>query len=736
MKLFFEGYEYSQYLVDRFFSARHFRAVVQAGSSKNSPYGGTKRVNGVGYCFDSKNSEHIFVLPKNFVFGNKAFGCIEIPKTEPIEDTSRFRKLLSDGWPNNLLEELPLYLYQAIDKYRKSVKDSYSAEEDFSQQVLTSKTGENELTLLDIILSLHQFYKENQNLFVMVYKQAHSGFNKVQWGRTVRKTIPIIDGDDVIYPLVINKKKIINYDEELLCLFFNTLRYLNNRNLARLNVDQPYNLMADSEFERRLDRGIILKRLKSIKNNYFNERMVRLWDLLFAFASKLSSVRRSGQKDDYLFIRKFENVFEAMVDTILSDSDFHPNLKAQRDGKIIDHIFKGCSVITDLQNLYYIGDSKYYGDWQRLDKVSIYKQYTYAKNVIQAEIDWFYENKDHLKYRDELTEGYNLIPNFFISGIARPGFYYEDHLVFSRDDSGKPLKGAFRKSFQFPNRLFDRDTLFLMHFDVNILFIIYAYISRSLRIRREFKTKAKGIFKQEFIQCIEDNYDFYLLKAKDKRSIDEILERHFRLLDGKVFCPYSEEHDFYGLLILGLDRSYFKDNMMLVLKLQEDFIIKEYHLGTEPYLYYMGLLNGVETSRSIVLKNAFEDHKLESIILVDYNSSCRPSEAETSCSVSIKLADLQASCSKQYWQRFFTSTYVFLYNPSAPSDPVAGYLLTGVQRYDSTTDKLTMDIIPMRFEGSMDLADVIARHTRGENSGAFILRFEEASAEFYGSHIG
>ena len=37
--------------------------------------------------------------------------------------------------------------------------------------------------------------------------------------------------------------------------------------------------------------------------------------------------------------------------------------------------------------------------------------------------------------------------------------------MFSRDDSGKPLKGAFRKSFQFPNRLFDRDTLFLTAYD-------------------------------------------------------------------------------------------------------------------------------------------------------------------------------------------------------------------------------------------------------------------------------
>ena len=731
MKLFFEGYDYPVFLIDRYFSAKHFRAVVQVGSSKDTLFGNTKRINGVGYCFDTIDCEHIFVLPKNFVLGNKAFGCFDIPKTEPIDDTSKFRKLLSSGWPDDLLDALPLYLYQAIDKYRREVKNSYSAEEDFSQQVLTSKTGDNDLTLLDIILSLHQFYKENQNLFVMVYKQAHSGFNKVQWGKTVRKSFPIIDGDNVVYPLVINKKRIINYDEELLCLYFNTLRYLNIKNLARITVDQPYNLMSDSEFERKLDRGIILKRLKSIKNNYFNERMVRLWDLMYVFASKLSSVHRPGQKDDYLFVRKFANVFEAMVDTILSDSDLHPYLKAQRDGKIIDHLFIGSSITTDLQSLYYIGDSKYYGDWQRLDKVSIYKQYTYAKNVIQAEIDWFYENKDCLKYRDELTEGYNLTPNFFISGLASPNFYFEDHLAFSRDDNGKPMKGAFRYSFQFPNRLFDRDTLFLMHFDVNILFIISAYISRSSRTRSDFKTKAKRIFKEEFIQCIEDNYDLFLLKVKDDRSLDDVLDKYYRLLNGKVFCPYSKDHDYYGLLIMGLERKEFKDSFELVLKLQKDFIIKEYHLGTEPYVYYMGLLNGVEASRSMVLKDSLEAHKQESVLLVDYNSSCLPSEAESLKYISIKLSVLQAGCPRQNWSRIFTSSYIFLYNPASTKDPASGYLLTGTQWYDPLTDMLKMDILPMRLGGEIDLSDVIDRHTKGANSGAFFLRFEQASEEFY-----
>ena len=46
-----------------------------------------------------------------------------------------------------------------------------------------------------------------------------------------------------------------------------------------------------------------------------------------------------------------------------------------------------------------------------------YKQYTYAKNVIQWNMNLFLDGdtKGQPQLRDTLTEGYNPIPNFFIS---------------------------------------------------------------------------------------------------------------------------------------------------------------------------------------------------------------------------------------------------------------------------------------------------------------------------------
>lgn len=67
-----------------------------------------------------------------------------------------------------------------------------------------------------------------------------------------------------------------------------------------------------------------------------------LWELLFAFASKVENVRDAKEKEEYLLVRDFNNVFEDMIDVLLGDSDAPRSLVKQQDGKIVDHLFKGC----------------------------------------------------------------------------------------------------------------------------------------------------------------------------------------------------------------------------------------------------------------------------------------------------------------------------------------------------------------------------------------------------------
>ena len=68
-----------------------------------------------------------------------------------------------------------------------------------------------------------------------------------------------------------------------------------------------------------------------------------------------------------------------------------------KDGKLVDHMFIGQGLIEKsnipAELTYYIGDSKYYkrtkNDTIHLGDNSIYKQYTYAKNVIQWNMNLF-----------------------------------------------------------------------------------------------------------------------------------------------------------------------------------------------------------------------------------------------------------------------------------------------------------------------------------------------------------
>ena len=115
-------------------------------------------------------------------------------------------------------------------------------------------------------------------------------------------------------------------------------------------------------------------------------------------------------------VRKFENVFEAMIDSLISDTRGVEDLKKQDDGKLIDHIFRFNSLVGNLSDIYYIGDSKYYKDDERPKGVALYKQFTYAKNTIQYHVDKLHLARKHyqceklikgdIRYRDTLTEGY------------------------------------------------------------------------------------------------------------------------------------------------------------------------------------------------------------------------------------------------------------------------------------------------------------------------------------------
>ena len=272
--------------------------------------------------------------------------------------------------------------------------------------------------------------------------------------------------------------------------------------------------------------------LKSIRKRYFKDEFVLLWNLLYAFFSKCEKVNAKKSRGEALIAKDFNIVFEAMTDRLISDEKLPRGLREQRDGKIIDHIYKDTAPFGAGQ-IYYIGDSKYYLDDNRISGESVYKQYTYARNVIQECITLSYKRPEEygrlgLRYRDSLTEGYCPTPNFFIRGK----FFAEASDPFSTTDlyiNKLPFNRHNDIQYQFPDRLFDRDTLILMTFEVNFLYILHSYASGNDVSKA--RAVLRSCFRESFMETLEDLYEVRPLENATKEFIDQ----NYRELNGKVF---------------------------------------------------------------------------------------------------------------------------------------------------------------------------------------------------------
>ncbi len=443
---------------------------------------------------------------------------------------------------------------------------------------------------------------------------------------------------------------------------------------------------------------MIKKRLEAIRGRYYNEKFIELWQLLHIFADKSQEVRSGKSDDEFLLVRRFNIVFEAMIDALLGDADAPQSLIRQSDGKIVDHLFKGDSILGGGGQVYYIGDSKYYKEERHPEGGSLFKQYTYARNIIQQEINWYHSRKSPVVYRDPLTEGYNITPNFFICGfIDREKGFADDSLEADPHD--------FIINYQFPNRLFDRDTLFLREYNINFLFVLYAYTSKSQSVRTSFKEKAKAIFKEQFTGYVNRHYDFFILKARnapDEKSLESLVRgKLFWRLNGKVISPYPQGDESHGLLVLGLEnpsakddvlieddpkgtwiahnRSLAEENTALLLGLEDYFIIKEYRLGTDPYVYYEGTINGVESSRRLVLLDGLEKnlakYKTETVLFGCYRSKEQLEWILSSRLYNVRYTGNRAGTVFGHNQKTFTASYLVLYDYNDRKEPARCFIL-------------------------------------------------------------
>lgn len=578
MKILVEEYQYDAALV---------RDVLQGVDALQNVEGQVS-LSYVGYFYNPKlnggKGDTVFILPKVLmdeqgkVFSKYSPNAIIHMDHENMSDQER-----------KFLYEFAVWIYRAVDVFQRSHKDSDIVyHRKISQVGRGMKKRTN--TLLDILLSLIQFNKDNQSLITFILKNLHSGFNKINWTRTINHSEAIIQSDEPIYIRPVNKKRQVNFDEELLVIYYSILNYISQTYGFHVDIKVGFPLITGSRFESYLSgRGVV--RLRQIKYKYFSDKMLELWNLCYAFFAHRTEITTSTELKEYLLVKNFYVVFEAIIDELIGDSkeELPKDFKEQKDGKLVDHLYTypGLIEADDEQRTYYIGDSKYYRIGGPLGDTSIYKQYTYARNIVQYNIDlWLDESKPDpdIRLRDDVTEGYNIIPNFFISAAMEKDDYSYNHreieLTKITDGGENP-----EIKFQFKDRLFDRDTMLLSRYHVNFLFVVSLYARNRQAEKAAWKDEVRQRFREEIRKVLESKYTFYPMRSRGV-ILEDYMTQHFRQLIGKVFTPFQDRSILTLALYTPNGRNFLTtEQAELVDMLKDDFDIDEnYTLGAEPQL--------------------------------------------------------------------------------------------------------------------------------------------------------
>lgn len=549
MKIFFEEYPYQvevakKYLLDHYL-------VYLKDDRVTIPF--------VGYYYSKQNSDTVFILPKVFINvvdkEEKAFGMFN---PETIVDTKDVDNPLMKSSYFNEVFNLSAWIYRAIARYKERHKPENITENVDVLNVQSIK-GEKSETWIDIILNLIRFNNEHRQLFTYIARINSQGQNKIAWNKTINRIIPHLQDDAPVYMRFFNKKKTMNFDEELLVLFYSVLDFLHTE--FNFKILRNVNYQTDAKGVRRLiSSGKGTRLLRKIRHKYFKDELVQLWNLLYVFFEKAENIASKNTHQEALMVRNFNIVFEDMIDALISDDTKakRKDLADQPDGKLVDHIYRYDSLIS-ANDIYYIGDSKYYKDGHDPGTNSIFKQFTYAKNVIQLNMDLWHPKPDEIgrpNYFDPLTEGYNVSPNFFIRGVVKPdNINYNDiELNAETIETNGETQVKVEEKFHHLNRLFDRDTLFIQKYSINFLFVLAAYATN--KTDKSFQKRIQGKFRENFIRWLNSRYMFYDLKFSTQEEMENFVNCNFRLLIGKLY-------HFNGSLILALEqKSSDKDSIL------------------------------------------------------------------------------------------------------------------------------------------------------------------------------
>lgn len=563
MKLFFETYAYK---IDDVCQALHVtqdELLSCFSESLRSVNSDKISFSCVGYFYLPVIKDSVFVMPKVFlnedtskeetrVFANgKHDGYLP----EKVIDVRFGEKCILSKEDCGFIMGVSVWLYQSIKRYAEIKGDQDNVLLEDLQRVVTTP-GESSETLLDTIVTIIKFYHDHKSLFTFVAVNKQGGSKRVNWKKTISTQTAFLQKGKPIYTSFVNRQKTINFEEDVIVMFLSVMHYLQNTYYFGTIDKSGYELYRSQDIQRLIDTGKGVRVMKNMTRKYYVDDLVQLCKLLRLFFEQAYEVSTKRHSPEMTVVKKYENVFESMVDALIGDDlpKALKHLKNQRDGKTIDHIYQDFSLIhnDNQMNIYYIGDSKYYKESTKLGTNSVAKQFTYAKNVIQYCINIFNKGVDvqyqkeeenikkNFAYRDDLTEGYNITPNFFIHGRITPEILADKSKSFSVNGLKYDSVYPSMVNYHFPNRLFDRDTLILQTYDINFLYVLSNYVSR--RDNETVRKYIRSEFRKNIIRYIDNHYNLYrFVELYDEKSIEKFIDENFRQVIGKVYSLKTGE---------------------------------------------------------------------------------------------------------------------------------------------------------------------------------------------------
>lgn len=516
--------------------------------------GGKVSIGYVGYYYNANIQDCVFILPKVLLDEQgRAFQKYNPEAIVHLED----RNNPLNEEERHFVYELSVWIYRAISVFKERNKDTQIV---LHERVAQIGHGQHRMsnTFLDILLSLIQFYQDNQDFFFFTIKNLHSGHNKINWTRTIAHSQAYMQGNSPVYLNPTNKRRQVNFDEELMVIYFSILNYTHREYGFPFETECHYDTISNQQFASYL-KGMGKARLQQIRYKYFSDKALELWNLCFAFFDEARQIVVDTKQREYLLVKSFEIVFEDIIDELIGskNNELPTELKDQADGKQVDHIYRYKALTeASTDHIYYIGDSKYYKRNTHIGKEALYKQFTYARNVVQWNLNLFLddsrrpEQKAELQagtgmLRDETTEGYNIIPNFFISAQQRDLEMHSDITWVDRENKDFTSR-------QFHNRLFDRDTLLVCHYDVNFLYVVALYGRKNEGMKTAWREKVRAQFRKEIQSMLDNHFQFHIMTPRKFVNGEEVLRQNFKQVLGKVFKPYPNapnEQCFYSLAL-------------------------------------------------------------------------------------------------------------------------------------------------------------------------------------------